>query len=109
MLTDEQIATIHRLHFAENWTIRKIASHLHIGRRKIAKYLTTPAPAPVQRSRSSKLDPFKPMIQDWLQQDPTVTATVVEQRLRQQGFDCGHTIIRDYLHAIRQETKKRRA
>src|SRR5919205_370204 len=69
MLTDEQIATIHRLHFVENWTVRKIASHLHIGRRTITKYLANPAPVAVQRSRSSKLDPFKPMIQDWLQQD----------------------------------------
>src|SRR5262249_43638601 len=108
MLTDEQIATIHRLHFEENWTIRKIASHLHIGRRTIAKYLVNPAPVAV-RSRSSKLDPFKPMIQDWLRQDSTVTAAVIEQRLRQQGFAGGHTIIRDYLQATRQETKKRRA
>ena len=76
MLTDEQIATIHRLHFVENWTVRKIARHLHIGRRTIAKYLVKPASVAVQRSRSSKLDPFKPMIQDWLQQDPAVTATV---------------------------------
>jgi transposase len=109
MLTDEQIATIHRLHFVENWTLRKIARHLHIGRRTIAKYLANPAPVAVHRSRSSKLDPFKPMIQDWLQQDPTVTGSVIEQRLRQQGFSGGHTIIRDYLYAIRQETKQRRA
>jgi transposase len=109
MLTDEQIATIHRLHFVENWTVRKIARHFHMGRRTIAKYLVNPAPVAVQRSRSSKLDPFKPMIQDWIQQDPTVTSAVVEQRLRQQGFSGGHTIIRDYLHAVRQDTKKRRA
>lgn len=109
MLTDEQIATIHRLHFVENWTVRKIARHLHIGRRTIAKYLANPAPVTVQRSRSSKLDAFKPMIQDWLQQDPTVTSAVIEQRLHQQGFSGGHTIIRDYVHAIRQETNKRRA
>jgi transposase len=93
----------------EHWTLRKIARHLHIGRRTIAKYLANPAPVAVHRSRSSKLDPFKPMIQDWLQQDPTVTGAVIEQRLRQQGFSGGHTIIRDYLYAIRQETKQRRA
>jgi len=46
-------------------------------------------------TRFPKLDPFKPMIQDRLQQDPTVTGTVIEQRLRQQGFSGGHTIIRD--------------
>jgi transposase len=109
MLTDEQIATIHRLHFVEKWTVRKIARHLHIGRHTIDRYLANPAPPVVHRSRSSKLDPFKPMIQDWLGQDPSVTSTVIDQRLRQQGFDGGHTIVRDYVHAIRQETKPRRA
>ena len=39
MLTNEQIDTIHRLHFVEKWTVRKIAKHLHIGRRRVAKYL----------------------------------------------------------------------
>jgi transposase len=109
MLTDEQIATIHRLRFVENWTVRKIARHLHIGRHTVDKYLSNPAPGVVHRSRSSKLDPFKPMIQDWLQQDPAVPGTVIEQRIRQQGFNAGHTIVRDYLYAIRQETKLRRA
>src|SRR5207244_2950264 len=37
MLTNEQIDTIHRLHFVEKWTIRKIAKHLHIGRRAVVR------------------------------------------------------------------------
>jgi AraC-like DNA-binding protein len=44
MLTPEQINRIHRLHFAEQWSIRRIARHLHVGRRTIAHYLATPAP-----------------------------------------------------------------
>src|SRR2546422_3479762 len=66
MLTNEQINTIHRLHFVENWTVRKIARHLHIGRRTVAKYLIKPAQAPLHRTRTSKLDPFKPAIDEWL-------------------------------------------
>lgn len=109
MLNDEQIAAIHRLHFVEHWTQRKIARHLHLGRRTVARYLANPAPGTVQRSRSSKLDPFKPLIQEWLQRDPAATSVVIQQRLHQQGFQCGYTIVRDYVHAIRQETRKRRA
>src|SRR5437870_9268132 len=76
MLTNEQIDTIHRLHFVEKWTIRKIAKHLHVGRRSVAKYLSKPVQTPLHRTRTSKLDSFKPAIGEWLQQDPSVTAAV---------------------------------
>ena len=82
MLTNEQIDTIHRLHFVEKWPVRKIARHLHIGRRTVAKYLIKPAQGPLHRSRASKLDSFKPVIEEWLQQDSSVTAAVIFQRLR---------------------------
>ena len=72
MLTNEQIDTIHRLHFVEKWTVRQIARHLHIGRRTIAKYLAQPAQAAPQPSRASKLDRFKPRIEEWLEQDASV-------------------------------------
>jgi IS30 family transposase len=41
MLTPEQINNIHRLHWGEKQSVRKIARQLHLGRRTIAKYLTT--------------------------------------------------------------------
>ena len=62
MLTAEQINRIHHLHFAEHWSVRKIARHLHLGRRTIAQYLTTPARIAAPRHRVSKLDPFKASI-----------------------------------------------
>src|SRR2546428_5674811 len=105
MLTNQQINTVHRLHFVENWTVRKIARHLHIGRRTVAKYLIKPAQAPLHRTRTSKLDPFKPAIDEWLQQDYSVTAAVLFQRLRDQGFAGGYTIVKDHLQAVRSETK----
>jgi hypothetical protein len=39
MLSAEQSNETHRLHWAEHWSVRKIARHLHIGRRTIVKYL----------------------------------------------------------------------
>ena len=32
MLTPDQISELHRLHWVETWSLRKIARHLHIGR-----------------------------------------------------------------------------
>jgi DNA-binding transcriptional regulator LsrR (DeoR family) len=52
MLTTEQINTLHRLHFAEHWSIRKIARHLHLGRRTIAQYLAKPARTAARRQRA---------------------------------------------------------
>ena len=74
MLSAEQINEIHRLHFAEHWSVRKIARHLHIGRRTIAKYIVAPAQTAAPRQRSSKLDPFKSTIAEFLEQDPHVRA-----------------------------------
>lgn len=85
MLTPDQINDMHRLHWVEKWSVRKIARHLHLGRRTIAKYLATPSPAPVHRDRASKLDSFKPAIAELLEQDPTVSVALLEQRLRTQA------------------------
>lgn len=109
MLTTEQINQIHRLHWAEHWSARKIARHLHIGRHTLAKYLETPAPRPAPRQRASKLDPFKPTIAEWLTQDPTVSAAVLAQRLRPLGFDGGMSILKEHLHTVRGQTAAKRA
>ena len=96
MLTAEQINSIHRLHWSEHWSVRKIARHLHLGRRTISQYLATPARSPARRQRASKLDPFKSTIAEWLEQDPNASAVVVAQRLGPLGFTGGLSILKDY-------------
>src|SRR5215469_13497306 len=109
MLTPEQINTIHRLHFAERWSMRKIARHLHIGRRTIAQYLATPARTAAPRQRPSKLDPFKTTIAELLEQDAEASAVVIAQRLRPLGFDGGLSILKEHLHSVRVSTQAKRA
>ena len=69
MLTTEQINSIHRLHWSEHWSVRKIARHLHLARRTISQYLVTPARSAARRQRASKLDLFKATIAELLEQD----------------------------------------
>ncbi len=109
MLTTEQINTIHRLHFAEHWSIRKIARHLHLGRRTISQYLATPARTAAPRQRASKLDPFKATIAELLEQDAEASAVVIAQRLRGLGFDGGLSILKEHLHAARPNPQAKRA
>jgi transposase len=109
MLTAEQINSIHRLHWSEHWSVRKIARHLHLGRRTISQYLVTPARSAARRQRASKLDPFKATIAELLEQDAKASAMVIAQRLRPLGFDGGLSILKDYLHAVRAHTATKRA
>jgi hypothetical protein len=103
MFTTDQINDLHRLYWSERWPIRKIERHLRMSWRTIKKYLDAPAQAPAPRQRDSKLDSFKPTITEWLEKDPTVTAAVIEQRLRPLGYRGGHTILREHVHAARPE------
>jgi transposase len=97
MLSTEQINDLHRLYWSERWPVRKIALHLHMGCNTIRKYLNAPAQRARRRQRTSKLDPFKTTITEWLEKDPTVRGTVIEQRLRPLGYNGGHSILREYL------------
>jgi len=109
MLTAEQINSIHRLHWAEHGSVRKIARHLHLGRRTISQYLVTPARSAARRQRASKLDPFKATIAELLEQDAKASAMEIAQRLRPLGFTGGLSILKDYLHAVRTESAAKRA
>lgn len=109
MLTTDQINELHRLYWSERWPIRKIERHLRMGWRTIKKYLHAPAQAPAPRQRESKLDPFKTAIAEWLEKDPSVTAAVIEQKLRPLGYRGGHTILREYVHGVRPQLKPQRA
>lgn len=109
MLTTDQINELHRLYWSERWPIRKIERHLRIGWRSIKKYLDAPAQAPATRQRTSKLDAFKATIAEWLEKDPTVTAAIIEQRLRPLGYSGGHSILRQFVQKVRPQLQPKRA
>ena len=107
MLTTERINELHRLYWSEHWPIRKIERQLNMGWRTIRKYVDAPAQSALHRNRPSKLDPFKGAVTEWLEKDPRVTASVIEQKLRSMGYQGGHSIIREYVRDVRPEPPKR--
>jgi len=109
MLSTDQINDLHRLYWSERWPIRKIERHLHMGWRTIRKYLDAPAQGPSTRQRICKLDPFKETIGEWLDADPTVPASVIEQRLKPLGYNGSHTIVRGYVSSVRSKSVSKRA
>lgn len=55
--------------------------------------------------RTSKLDVFKPRIQRWIDQH-AFTGSQLLQKLREEGYRGGVTILRDYLHRVRPRGKE---
>jgi len=105
-------ATIFEIHRFANagWSHRRIAKRLGISRQTVKKYLQNPQQALTSGDsrRGSKLDPFRELIDEFLQQQPDVKAPVVLQRLREKGFDGQITIVRDYLKQKRGRSKRPR-
>jgi len=81
MLDKRTIFEIHRLR-NEGWTQRRIARELQLNRKTVRKYLHHPEQTFAQRKpKSSKLAPYRDLIDQFLEQDPQVHATVIFQRL----------------------------
>ena len=100
-LDSGRINEIHRLVRGEKWSIRKAARFLKLSRQTVRKYLERPWSPPAPRRRASKLDPYKPLIEQLLGKDPKASAAVLLQRLRPQGYAGGLSTLRAWLRQVR--------
>ncbi len=102
-------AEIHRLADIDGLSNRSIARKLQCSRKIIKAALLLNEPpenTSKQKKRSSKLDTWKPIIKELLQNYPQLSAIRIGEEIRKQGYSGGQTIIKDYLQQIR-DTKKR--
>ena len=102
MIDYETFAKIHDCRDRQGLTATQIARALGLNRKTVAKWLARPRFAPQQRCqpRSSVLDPFKPRIVRLLDAHP-YSAQQIFQRVREEGYRGGVTIVRDYVRRIR--------
>jgi transposase len=104
------IEAIHRLTHEQKLSSRQIAHELHVSRKTIRKYLKEPSPPKSTRAlRPGKLDPFKPFIRELLEQWPTASSVVVEQRIKTLGYTGENTILRQYIATLRKVRNPPRA
>ena len=101
MIDYETFARIRDCRDRQGLTITQIARTLGLHRQTVAKWLARsrferPRPPP----RSSLLDPFKGRITRLLDTHP-YSAQQIFQRLREEGYGGGITILRDYVRRIR--------
>ena len=82
-------------------SVEQIATARGLNRHTVAKWLKQDHLRPRRAApRASKLDPFKANIARWLQTHP-LRAVQVLQRLREQGYSGGYSIVSDYVRQIR--------
>jgi transposase len=108
LITEEELMDIRALS-------RQGYSYAEIGRligrdwRTVRRYLETGAQPVYRRKRMpSKLDPLKPLIDQWLADEPRLQATRVHQDLvRDYGFDGSYNTVRRYVERARPKPARR--
>jgi transposase len=97
----ETFSKIHDCHFRQGLTIAQAARALGLDPRTVATWVARSRFEPRRsRPRGSVLDPFKPRITRLLDTHP-YSAQQIFQRLREEGYRGGVTILRDYVRRIR--------
>ena len=92
---------IHHLHEVDKLNLAQIARQLAVHPQTVRFWLDEPTFRPRRTPpRPSKLDPYKALIRQWLEHYP-YSATQIFQRLRENGFTGGISIVREYVHTVR--------
>jgi transposase len=106
MITYEVYCAIEDCCQNQHLTVPQIARKLNLDRRTVAQWITKQKydrRQPVKRP--SKLDRYKPQILRWLEAHP-YTATQIFQRLGQDGYTGGITIVKQYVRKVRPPRAK---
>ena len=105
MISYELYCQIRLLYQERGLNFAQIARELHVDEETVAKWARAKSYSGSSRTntqRKSKLDPYKLIIQRWLERHP-YTARQVFQRLRsEEGYSGGITILTDYVRTIRR-------
>jgi transposase len=97
----ETFCKIHDCRERQHLTVAQTARALHLHPRTVAKWSARSHFEPRRPvSRGSVLDPFKPRVTRLLDTYP-YSAQQIFQRLREEGYGGGITILRDYVRRIR--------
>jgi len=101
MIDYETFCKIRDYHGKQGLKVGQIARALMLDQRTVSRWINELRYLPRQSSpRGSKLDPYKPLINQWLQSH-AYSAQQIFQRLQEEGFEGGYTIVKTYVRKVR--------
>lgn len=120
--TMDQIHHIRDMFYQQDKNISEIASETGLNWKTVKKYVdmedfNSPPPIPASSEiHESKLDPFKPLIDEWLLADKLAprkqrhTAKRVYKRLKDEadGFECSYRLVALYVKQKKEELRLKR-
>jgi len=84
-----------------------IGKKLGIDRRTVKRLLFMPEPPrPSPRERTSILDDFKSLIEDWLKDMPPMRATRIENKLRSLGYEGSYSTVKQFVRVRKEEMSR---
>lgn len=106
MITEEQRVRIRRLFFAEHWKVGTISAELGIHRDAVELALE-PKRFVNKRWTSSVtlLDPFRPFVEQTLEQYPRLRATRLFEMLRDRGYTGSVYAVRRHVRRVRPRSR----
>ena len=115
MIAMDQIKNIKSLYFEQGMNLSEIAEETGFDWKTVKKYVdkedfNVPPPQPKNQPGVSKLDPYKPQIDEWLEEDQYAprkqrhTAVRIFERLRdEKGYDGCRTLVIVYVGKKKKE------
>jgi transposase len=102
VLRSQTVLTIQDLR-TQGKSVQDIAQELSLSRTTVRKYLKHPE-AVIRKPRpprTSKRDPFKEQITQWVTQDHCTNCEVIFARLKPMGYTGGISILKELVHPLR--------
>jgi len=102
MITREVCMDIKVMH-RNGLSIRKIAAATGLHRKTVAKYIESDAmPEYTKRQRTSILDPYRQIIEDYLEED-AYQATWIFDKLTRMGYAGSYTTIKTFVQSVKEK------
>ncbi|MGH8548659.1 MAG: terminase gpP N-terminus-related DNA-binding protein [Methylococcales bacterium] len=109
IISCETFCKIQDYHQHRGLTVAQIARELGLDPKTVVKWIQEKNYWPrTALPRSSKLDPFKRRVVGLLERHP-YSVTQVFQRLREEGYGGGFSILKDYVRKVRKIAQTRRS
>ncbi len=101
MVDQARDAEIRRLFFAEHWKKGTISTQLGVHHEVVERAIGALGPEPRRGPRASILDPYKPFVQETLEQYPTLCSSRLFDMLCERGYSGSERTLRRHVRAVR--------